>query len=154
MCVPSLHDYRCVIYRYQCCEICKHCNSVILSTISYYRANTFLSCRISKLKMTEFGATVVKNQQFRLLWHPFPHLRLKLGCFESNLSITRLLIPLFYVESANQNPLQSIQPPLLHVLQYSILQLKKILTGRCFYFFFIFAHPCTSVFFKNEADSL
>jgi len=55
-------------------------SSWVLS-LSCYRANTFLSCRTSKLKMTEFNATVVKNQQFWLLWHPFPRLRLKLGCF-------------------------------------------------------------------------
>jgi len=59
--------------------------------------------------MNKFGSTVVKKQQFRLLWHPFPHLRLKLGCFENNLIVTRELLPLFYIESANQNPLQSIQ---------------------------------------------
>jgi len=38
-------------------------SSWVLS-LNYYRANTFLSCRTSKLKTTEFGATVVKNQQF------------------------------------------------------------------------------------------
>jgi len=39
--------------------------------------------------------------------------------------VTRELIPLFYVELANQHSLQSVQPPLLRGLQYSILQLKK-----------------------------
>jgi len=32
--------------------------------LSYYRANTFLPCRVSKPKMNELGATVVKNQPF------------------------------------------------------------------------------------------
>jgi len=32
--------------------------------LSYYRANTFLPCRISKPKMNELGATGVKNQPF------------------------------------------------------------------------------------------
>jgi len=73
--------------------------------LSYYRANTFLPCRISKPKMNELGATVVKNQPFRLLWHPFPYLRLKLDRLESNSIATRELIPLFYVESANQHSL-------------------------------------------------
>jgi len=34
--------------------------------LSYYRASTFLPCRISKPKMNELGA-VVKNQPFQLL---------------------------------------------------------------------------------------
>jgi len=29
--------------------------------LSYYRANTFLPCRISKPKMNELGATIIKN---------------------------------------------------------------------------------------------
>jgi len=37
---------------------------------SYYTASTFLPCRISKPKMSELGAIVVKNQPFQLLWHP------------------------------------------------------------------------------------
>jgi len=65
--------------------------------LSYYRANTFISCRISKLKLNKLSATVVKNQLFRLLWHSFPYLRLKLDCLESNSIVTRELIPLFYV---------------------------------------------------------
>jgi len=32
--------------------------------LSYYRANTFLPCRISKPKMNVLGATIVKNQPF------------------------------------------------------------------------------------------
>jgi len=32
--------------------------------LSYYRASTFLSCRIIKPKMDELGATVVMNQPF------------------------------------------------------------------------------------------
>jgi len=79
---------------------------------SYYRAITFLACKISKSKMNELGVTVVKNQQFQLLWHPFLYLRLKLSHLESNLVVTIELIPLFYVESANQHSLQSVQPPL------------------------------------------
>jgi len=93
--------------------------------LSYYRTSTFLPCRISKPKMNELDATVVKNQPFRLLWHPFPYQRLKLYCLESNSIVTKELIPLFYVESANQHSLQPVQPPLLHGLQYSILRLKK-----------------------------
>jgi len=89
--------------------------------LSYYRASTFLSYRISKPKMNELGATVVKNQLFRLLRHLFPYLRLKLDRLESDSIVTRELIPLFYVESANYHSLQSIRPPLLHSLQYSIL---------------------------------
>jgi len=40
--------------------------------LSYYKASTFLPCRINKPKMNEFSATIVKNQPFRLLWRPFP----------------------------------------------------------------------------------
>jgi len=32
--------------------------------LSYYRANTFLPCRIKKPKMNKLGATIVKNQPF------------------------------------------------------------------------------------------
>jgi len=32
--------------------------------LSYFRAITFLLCRISKPKMNELGATVVNNQSF------------------------------------------------------------------------------------------
>ena len=66
--------------------------------------------------MKEFGATVVKNQPIRTLWRPFPRLRLKLSRFKSNSIVTRELIPLFHVESANQNPLQSVQPRFLRGL--------------------------------------
>jgi len=89
--------------------------------LSYYRANTFLPCRISKPKMNELGATVVKNQPFRLLWCPFPYLRLKLDYLDSNSIVATEIIPLFYVESANQHSLQSIQPTLLRGLHYFIL---------------------------------
>jgi len=75
--------------------------------------------------MNELSATVVKNQPFQLLWCLFPYLRLKLDHLESNSVVTRELILLFYVESVNQHSLQSVQPPLLCGLQYSILQLKK-----------------------------
>jgi len=51
--------------------------------LSYYRASTFLPCRISKPKMNELGCTVM-NQPFRLLWCPFPCLRLKLDRLEHN----------------------------------------------------------------------
>ena len=37
--------------------------------LSYYRASIFLPCRISRPKMKELSATVVKNQPF---WHSFP----------------------------------------------------------------------------------
>jgi len=89
--------------------------------LSYYRASTFLPCKISKFKINELGATIVKNQPFQLLWHTFSYLRLKLDRLDSNSIVTREIIPLFYVESANQHSLQSIQPPLLHCLQYFIL---------------------------------
>jgi len=36
-------------------------------SLSYYKANTFLSCRISKPKMKEPGVAIVKNQPFRIL---------------------------------------------------------------------------------------
>jgi len=69
--------------------------------------------------------------------------------------VTREVIPLFYVESANQHSLQSIQPPLLHGLQHFILQLKKILTSRRFFIFFIFVYFCNlrapQYFLRNEA---
>jgi len=93
--------------------------------LSYYRAGTFLLCRINEPKMNELGVTIVKNQPFRLLWHPFPYLRLKCDRLESNSIVTFELILLFYVESANQHPLQSVQPTLLRGLQYSILRFKK-----------------------------
>jgi len=35
--------------------------------LSYYRASTFLPCRISKPKMNELSCTIVMNQPFRLL---------------------------------------------------------------------------------------
>jgi len=76
--------------------------------LSYYRAITFLPCRISKPKMNELGATVVKNQPFQLLWCLFPYLRLKFDCLKSNSIVTRELIPLLYVKSANQHSLQSV----------------------------------------------
>jgi len=76
--------------------------------LSYYRASIFLPCRISKPKMNELGDTVVKNQPFQLLWHLFPYLRLKLNHLDSNLIVTRELIPLFYVKSAKQHSLQSV----------------------------------------------
>jgi len=103
--------------------------------LNYFRAITFLLCRISKLKMNKLGATVVKNQPFQLLWCPFLYLRLKLDHFQSNSIVTRELIPLFYVELANQH---SVQPPLLRGLQCSILRLKKILVGHHF-----LIHFCT-----------
>jgi len=93
--------------------------------LSYYRAITFLQCTISKPKINKLGATNVKNQPFQLLWHLFLYLRLKHDRLKSNSVVTRELIPLFYAESANQHSLQSIQPPLLRGLQYSILRLTK-----------------------------
>jgi len=79
--------------------------------LSYYRASTFLPCRIPK--MNKLSVTVVKNQPFQLLWCPFLHLRLKLNHLERNSIVTRELIPLLYVESANQNQLQSVKSLLL-----------------------------------------
>jgi len=112
--------------------------------LSYYRASTFLPCRISKPKINKHSTTIVKNQPFRLLWCLFPFLRLQLDRFDSNSIVTRELIPLFYVESVNKHSLQSVQPPLLCGLQYSILRLKKILAGR------FFLQPLlASVFFKK-----
>jgi len=55
--------------------------------LSYYRASTFLPCRISKPKMNKLGATVVMNQPFRLLWHLFPYLRLKLDRLENTIKL-------------------------------------------------------------------
>jgi len=75
--------------------------------------------------MNKLSATIVKNQPFRLLWHPFLYLRLKLDHLKSNSVVIKEVIPLFYVESANQHTLQSIKPPLLHGFQYSILRVKK-----------------------------
>jgi len=122
--------------------------------LSYYRASTFLHCRISKPKMNELGATVVKNQPFRLLWCPFPFLRLKLDHLDSNSIVTRELIPLFYIESANQHSIQSVQSPLLRGHQYSIPQLKKILTG-CHFFIFYFRNLHAPWYFsRNEVDNL
>jgi len=119
--------------------------------LSYYKASKFLPCRISKPKMNKLDATVVKNQPFWLLWRPFNFLRLKLDCLENNSIVTRELIPLFYVESVNQHSLQSVQPLLLHGLQYSILWLKKILTSCPF---FIFCNLCMPWYFsRNEADN-
>ena len=93
--------------------------------LSYYRVSTFLPCRMNQHKINELGATLVKNQPFWLLWHPFSYLRLKLNRLENNSIVSRKLIPLFCVESANHNSLQSIQPPLLCSLQYSIPLTKK-----------------------------
>jgi len=50
----------------------------------------------------------------------------ELDCLESNLVATKELIPLFYVESASQHSLQSVQPALLCGLHYSILRLKNL----------------------------
>jgi len=61
---------------------------------------------------------------------PVSLVRLKVDHLESNSIVTRELIPLFYVESANQHILQSVQSPLLRGLLYFILRLKKILTGH------------------------
>jgi len=99
--------------------------------LSYYRSSTFLACRISKSKMNKLGVTIVKNQPFML---PVSHLRLKLDHLKSYSIVTRKLV-LFYAESANQNSLQLLQPPLLRGLQYSILWLKKSwLVATYFYF--------------------
>jgi len=57
--------------------------------LSYYRASTFLACRISKPKMNELGVTIVKKQPFQLLWCSFSYLRLKLDCLDSNSIVTR-----------------------------------------------------------------
>jgi len=119
--------------------------------LSYYRASTFLPCRISKPKMNELGATIVKNQPFWLLWHLFPYLRLKLDRLDSNSIVTREIIPLFYVESTNQHSLQSVQSPLLRSLQYFILRLKK---SWPVIVFLLFLQPSrTLVFLINEADN-
>jgi len=120
--------------------------------LSYYRASTFLPCRISKPKMNKLGATVVKNQPFQLLWCPFPYLRLKLDRLDSNSIITREIIPLCYIKSSNQHSLQSVQPPLLRGLQYFILWLKKILTGHHFFSYFYNLRTPQYVL-RNEADN-
>jgi len=124
---PSWCDYWCVIYSYQCYEIPSAITQLSWALpLSYFRVITFLLCRISKLKMNKLGTTVVKNQPFWLLWRPFLYLRLKLNRLQSNSVVTRELIPLFYVELANQHSIQSVQPPLLCGLQYSILWLKNV----------------------------
>jgi len=120
--------------------------------LSYYRASTFLPCRISKPKMNELGTTIVKNQPFQLLWHPFPYLRLKLDHLDSNSIVTTELIALFYAKSANQHSLQSVQPPLWRSLQYFILRLKKILTG-CFFYFYFRNLRAPWYFSRNEANN-
>jgi len=121
--------------------------------LSYYRASTFLPCRISKPKMNKLGVTIVKNQPFRFLWHPFSYLRLKLNRLDSNSIVTKEIIPLFYVESANQHSLQSVQPPLLRGLQYFILRLKN-LDWSSFFIFFYFCNLHTLWYFlRNEADN-
>jgi len=133
------------------CENCKHCNSVILraTTLSYYRTNTFLLCRISKPKMNELGATVDKNQPFWLLWHPFPHQRLKLDCFERISIVTRELIPfLCRISKPKSNTIRSttfiMWPLILHPLTKINLDWS-----------FLFLHTlCALVFSKNEVDNL
>jgi len=112
--------------------------------LSYYRASTFLPCRISKHKTNKLGTAIVKNQPFWLLWRPFHYLRLKLDRLESKPIVTRELIPLFYVELTNQHSLKFIQPPLLCSLFYSNLWLKKILTVCCFFIFATFV--CLGIF--------
>jgi len=120
--------------------------------LSYCRASTFLPCRISKLKINKLGVTIVKNQPFLLLWHPFPYLRLKLDCLESKLIVTRELVSLFYVELANKHSLQSVQPALLCSLLYSNLQWKNLDWSLLFYFYF--HNLCVPWYFsRNEVDN-
>jgi len=122
--------------------------------LSYFRDSTFLPCKISRPKMNELSATVVKNQSFKLLWCLFPFLRLKLDRLDSNSIVTRELITLFYVESANQHSLQSVQPPLLHSLQYSILRLKKSWPVIVVFIFLFFCNLHAPWYFsRNEADN-
>jgi len=121
--------------------------------LSYYRASTFLPCRISEPKMNELGATIVKYQPFQLFWCLFLYLRLKLDRLESNLIVTRELTPLFYVELANQHSLQSVQPPLLRCFQYSILRLKNLDQLLFFYFFYFRNLHVPRYFSRNEADN-
>jgi len=92
--------------------------------------------------MNELGSTI-KNQ---FLWYLFSHIRLKLDHLVNNSIFMQELIHLFYVESANQNPLQSIKSLLLFSLQYSILLLKTLEWSS-----FLFSHtPCPSVFLKMK----
>jgi len=123
--------------------------------LSYYRASTFLPCRISKLKMSELGATVVKNQPFHLLWRPFPYLRLKLDRLECNSNVTRELIPLFLCRMSKltfitiHSTTFVTQPSILHLLT------KKNFDRSFFYYFFIFAtFAHLSIFLRNEVDNL
>jgi len=117
--------------------------------LSYYRPNTFLPCRISKPKMNELSATVVKNQPFQLLWCPFTYLRLKLDRLESNSIVTRELIPLFYVKLANQHSLQSIQHLCYAAFNTPSFDYKN-LDWLSFFKFFLFLQPlCALVFFKK-----
>jgi len=152
MCKPSQRNYRYVIYSYQRCEFPIAVTRLSWALpLSYYRASTFLPCRISKSKMNKLSVTIVKNQPFQLLWCPFPYLRLKLDRLDSNSIVTREIIPLFYAESANQHSLQSIQSPLLRSLQYFILWLKKILTDRVFFYFHNLCMP--QYLLRNEVDN-
>jgi len=121
--------------------------------LSYFRAITFLLCRISKPKMNELGATDVKNQPFRLLsqlWCPFLYLRLKLDCLQSNSVVTRELISLFYAELISLfYPTFITIRSTTFVMQPSILHpsTKKNLDRSSF--FFNFHTPRTPQYFKK-----
>jgi len=129
--LPMLWNFQ--VMKFSCLE---HYLLVIIKLVHSYHVESV------KPKMNELSATIVKNQPFWLLWYPFPYLRLKLDCLENNSIVARELIPLFYVESTNQHSIQFIQSPLLCGLQYSILQLKKILSGRLVLFYFYFRNLC------------
>jgi len=104
-------------------------------SLSYYRDNTFLPCRMNELKMNELSATVVNNQPFWLLWCPFSYLKVKLDCLKSNSIVTRELIPFLCRIS---KPTFIIICSTTFVTRPSILHpsTKKILTSHHFYFYF------------------
>jgi len=102
---------------------------------------------MNKPKMNELGAIIVKNQPFQLLWYPFPYLRLKLDHLERNSTVTRELIPLFYVETAN-----NIHYNLFNHLCYAssnTVSFDKKMLSSCHFLTFILQPLRTSVIFKK-----
>jgi len=86
--------------------------------LSYYRTSTFLPCRMNEPKMNELGTTVVKNQPFRLLWHLFSYIRLKLDHLTSDSIVTRELIVLCRISKPTFITIRSttfvMRPSILH----------------------------------------
>jgi len=121
--------------------------------LSYYRASTFLPW-ISKPKMNKLGATVVKNQPFRLLWCPFPYLRLKLGHLESNSIVTRENNTFVLCRISKPTFITIHSTTLLCSLQYSDLRLIWLVVVFLINYFY-FCNLCVPQYFsRNEADNL